>query len=97
LIGLVVGLIIAALLAFPFSLLPPPFGRILPFVGVLLLGYMGVAVFVMRQNDLFSMLSSFSIRAPGSAQVKKKALPDSGNWGEGRTIFWIPVLLSTAE
>jgi uncharacterized protein YacL len=86
LIGLVVGLVIAALLAFPISLLPPPFGRILPFVGVLLLGYMGVAVFVMRQNDLFSMLSSFSIRAPG-AQAKEDGAAGSGNWGEGRTIL----------
>lgn len=86
LLGLVVGLIIAALLAFPFSLLPPPFGRILPFVGVVLLAYMGVAVFVMRQNDLFSMLSSFSIRAPGS-QSKEEGATGSGNWGEGRTIL----------
>jgi uncharacterized protein YacL len=86
LIGLVVGLVIAALLAFPISLLPPPFGRILPFAGVLLLGYMGVAVFVMRQNDLFSMLSTFSIRAPG-AQGKEEGAPGSGNWGEGRTIL----------
>ena len=30
LIGLIAGLIIAALLAFPISLLPPPFGDILP-------------------------------------------------------------------
>ena len=30
--GLTVGLIIAALLAFPISLLPPPFGNVLPFV-----------------------------------------------------------------
>ncbi len=49
LIGLVVGLIIAALLAFPLSLLPSPFGKILPFIGVLLFCYFGVAVFVMRQ------------------------------------------------
>lgn len=53
--GLVVGLIIAALLTFPLSLLPAPFGKILPFVGVLLFGYLGMAVFVMRQTDLFSM------------------------------------------
>ena len=33
--GLVVGLLVAALLAFPLSLLPPPLGQILPFVGVL--------------------------------------------------------------
>jgi uncharacterized protein YacL len=58
LIGLIVGLVIAALLSFPFSLLPSPFGQILPFIGVLLFSYFGVAVFVMRQNDIFTLLRS---------------------------------------
>jgi uncharacterized protein YacL len=54
--GLIAGLLIAALSAFPISLLPSPFGEILPFIGVLIFGYFGVAVFIMRQNDLFSVL-----------------------------------------
>lgn len=54
--GLVVGLIIAALLTFPLSLLPAPLGKVLPFVGVLLFGYLGIAIFVMRQTDLFSLV-----------------------------------------
>jgi uncharacterized protein YacL len=53
--GLVAGLIIAALLTFPLSLLPAPLGKVFPFVGVLLFGYLGMAVFVMRQTDLFSL------------------------------------------
>ena len=60
--GLISGLIIAALLAFPFSMLPDPFRSILPFIGVLVFGYLGVAVFVMRQNDIFSILR---INLPG--------------------------------
>jgi uncharacterized protein YacL len=40
--GLVVGLLTAALLAFPLSLLPNPFGSVFPFVGVVLLTNMGV-------------------------------------------------------
>jgi uncharacterized protein YacL len=58
LVGLIVGLAIAALLAFPLSLLPAPFGEILPFIGALFLGYFGVTVFVMRQRDIFSILLS---------------------------------------
>jgi len=54
--GLVVGLIIAALLTFPLSLLPAPFGKILPFVGVLVFAYFGIAVFVVRQTDLSSLV-----------------------------------------
>jgi uncharacterized protein YacL len=49
-------MIIAALLAFPLSLLPPPFGSILPFIGVLVFSYLGTVVFVMRRNDIFSIL-----------------------------------------
>jgi uncharacterized protein YacL len=55
LIGLIAGLLVAALLSFPLSLLPSPFGNILPFVGVLICAYFGVIVFVMRQNDIFSI------------------------------------------
>lgn len=60
--GLVVGLLIAALLAFPISLLPNPFGSVLPFVGVVLLGYLGVSLFVMRQGDIMSLLSALGGR-----------------------------------
>ena len=61
-IGLIVGLIIAALLTFPISLLPSPFGKILPFIGVVLCGYFGVAIFVMRQQDIFSLVRMFAKR-----------------------------------
>jgi uncharacterized protein YacL len=60
LIGLVVGLLTAALLAFPLSLLPDPFGSVLPFVGVILFAYFGVSLFIMRQGDLMSLFSSLS-------------------------------------
>jgi uncharacterized protein YacL len=54
--GLMAGLVIAALLAFPLSMLPEPFSNVLPFIGVLLFSYLGISVFVMRQNDIFSLL-----------------------------------------
>lgn len=58
LLGLLTGLLIAALLAFPLSLLPSPLGRILPFVGAVAFGYFGVMLFVMRQGDILSLLST---------------------------------------
>ncbi len=60
LFGLIAGLIVAALLAFPLSRLPSPLGEVLPFVGVLVCGYLGVTVFVMRQHDLFNLFSGFT-------------------------------------
>jgi len=82
-VGLLAGLIVAALLAFPISLLPSPFGDILPFVGVLLFGYLGVAVFVTRQNDVFS---AFRATLPGRA-----AAEPTDESGGGR-----PILLDTS-
>jgi uncharacterized protein YacL len=47
-------------------MLPSPFSNILPFVGVLIFSYLGVSVFVMRQNDIFSLLRlNISSRAQG--------------------------------
>ena len=60
--GLVVGLLTAALLAFPLSLLPDPLGSILPFIGVLIFSYFGVSLFVMRQGDIMGLLSAMSGR-----------------------------------
>jgi uncharacterized protein YacL len=54
--GLVVGLIIAALVSLPISLLPSPYGEVLPFIGAILFSYFGVTLFVMRQSDLLGML-----------------------------------------
>lgn len=65
LMGLMAGLIIAALLAFPLSLLPEPFRNVLPFIGVLLFSYLGITVFITRQHDIFSMLR-FSMPGKGS-------------------------------
>lgn len=75
LMGLVSGLVIAALLAFPLSLLPEPFRQILPFIGVVLFGYFGVVVFVMRQKDIFDMFfPRWGMKANGAS-------PDEGGLG----------------
>lgn len=67
LIGLVIGLLTAALLAFPLSLLPSPFGKVLPFIGVLLFGYFGVAVFITRQADVSAILAGITSRREDGA------------------------------
>lgn len=60
--GLVISLIVAALLAFPLSLLPEPFGQVLPIVLAVVMCYLGVAIFSSRQNDIFQVWSSLSNR-----------------------------------
>lgn len=51
-IGLTIGLIISALLAVPLVNLPANWGKILPFVGAVLFGYLGVTIAVLRKNDI---------------------------------------------
>src|SRR5271157_4599 len=79
LIGLVFGLLVAALLAFPLSLLPNPFGKILPFIGVIIFCYFGISIFVMRQTDIGNLLGILtSHREEGAA----------GQWSQqSRTIL----------
>ncbi|MBI4789501.1 MAG: PIN domain nuclease [Chloroflexi bacterium] len=55
-IGLIVGLIIATLTAFPLSLLPDPWKSVLPFLSLILFGYLGAWVMVMRERDFFAIL-----------------------------------------
>lgn len=52
-VGLIVGLIIAALLTIPLSHLPGIFGSLLPFVSVIIFGYLGIIVMVMRKREIF--------------------------------------------
>lgn len=80
-IGLAIGLMIAALLAYPLSLLPNPFGTILPFVGVLVFAYLGMAVMILRQREIFSIF-----RIP-------KYDPNKKEKGEGETEDNDPLML----
>jgi uncharacterized protein YacL len=57
LFGLIVSLVIAGLLAFPLSLLPRPFSQILPIAVAIVLAYLGVVIFISRQNDILSIFS----------------------------------------
>lgn len=78
--GLLIGFLFAALLAFPLSLLPKPFSSILPFVGVIIFGYLGMAVFTYRQDDILNAIISFR----GERQEKNSATP---TWNDERTIL----------
>ena len=87
--GLIAGLLIAALLAFPLSLLPKPFGEVLPFVGVVIFVYFGITLFSMRQTDISNLMGGIgSKREGGSAggwqQVNRTILLDTSVIIDGR-------------
>lgn len=78
-IGLIVGLMIAGLLAYPLSLLPSPFGQILPFLGAVIFSWLGISIFMMRQRDIFSL---FRGRVPG-----RIAAEGAGAQNDGRSVL----------
>jgi len=77
LIGLTIGLITAALLAYPISLLPKPLGSVLPFIAVLLFGYLGIVLFVARQKDLNNLFRSISKGGAKEDKGEKTGLQDT--------------------
>ena len=74
--GLIVGLLAAALVAFPISLLPTPFGQLFPVIAAIVFGYLGATVFIMRQNDIANLWRS---RRQGSG--------DQAGGGSARSIL----------
>jgi uncharacterized protein YacL len=70
-IGLMVGLVIAALLVLPLSRLPSPFGDILPAIGAIVFGYLGITVMILRSEDITDLLGGRWRKQPAAkAEVK---------------------------
>jgi uncharacterized protein YacL len=61
-LGMFLGLVAALLMAFPLSLLPPPFRQVAPFAAAVILCYLSVTVLSLRQNDLGNLLRNFQPR-----------------------------------
>jgi uncharacterized protein YacL len=86
LVGLVIGLIIAALFSIPISFLPAPFSSVLPFVAVLIFGYLGVAIAVTRQGDIREMFS-FTKRGSRSSSTTSQSSSDNSKWQQEKSIL----------
>ena len=86
LIGITIGLIIAAIMAYPLSLLPRPFGQILPLAGLLLFGYLGAVLFVTRRDDFLNLFKNVSNKMPARAKVEseRRVLVDTSAIIDGR-------------
>ncbi len=92
LVGLVIGLILAALLSIPISFLPTPFSSVLPVVVVVLFAYLGITIAVSRQTDLRDVFNSSKRGQRGSSsqgtpakwQQEKSILIDTSVIIDGR-------------
>ncbi len=76
-IGLVLGLMVAALVAIPLAQLPAPFGPILPFIASIVFGYLGAMILVLRQDDLIRLFKKMRPR-PKEAE-REEAAPEAAS------------------
>jgi uncharacterized protein YacL len=88
-IGLVIGLIIAALTSIPLSALDKtfaPWGSLLPIGSLVLFGYLGAWVMVMRERDIYALFTGRLGRDGGSrgATSEKPILLDTSVIIDGR-------------
>lgn len=81
-IGLVVGGVLASLLALPTSLLPNPWGEVLPFVVALAACTLSVFAVVLRKDDLTDLL----LRRDALTNVEDKLLLDTSVIIDGRIV-----------
>jgi uncharacterized protein YacL len=80
-IGLIAGLIIAALATIPIMTLPDPLRSILPFAAAVLFGYLGVVIAVSRQGE-------FRDAIPFLKRAHKSGKDDDGDrWSHDKSIL----------
>lgn len=86
LLGMTIGLIIAAIMAYPISLLPKPFGQIFPLVGLLLFSYLGGVLFVTRRDDFENFFKNRGSKTPSRAkgESERRVLVDTSAIIDGR-------------
>ncbi len=86
LLGMTIGLIIAAIMAYPLSLLPKPFGQIFPLVGLLLFSYLGGVLFVTRRDDFENFFKNRGSKTPSRAkgESERRVLVDTSAIIDGR-------------
>ena len=72
-LGLLVGGLLSALLAWPFSLLPSPWGQILPTVSAILICSLAVVAFVTQKREILAVVGRRSSTVAGLQQRMRKA------------------------
>ncbi|MBX6342298.1 MAG: twitching motility protein PilT, partial [Thermomicrobiaceae bacterium] len=85
-VGLIVGGFIAALLAWPISLLPEPYGQVLPFVSAVAICSLAVTAMVTKKPEIFSLVERRAARQAEvpATPVRDKILLDTSAIIDGR-------------
>jgi uncharacterized protein YacL len=89
-IGLFAGLLIAQLLAYPLSLLPVPWGAILPPLASVLFGYLGLTMLSVRSREVWAFLNDWlgigRSRALIGSGAERQLLLDTSVLIDGRVV-----------
>lgn len=83
-IGLVLGLLAAALVSFPLSFLPWWFGHVLPAVAAILGAYLGISFMMMRRREVGRLLRLPRPDTVGEVPAKPRMLVDTSAIIDGR-------------
>jgi uncharacterized protein YacL len=92
-IGLLAGGLVSTLLAWPISLLPPPFGQILPFVGAVITCSASVVVLVTKKREILGLINRRTVESPPggmpnppASNSRAKILVDTSVIIDGRVV-----------
>lgn len=91
LVGLLLGFIASAITAYPLSLLPKPFGSVMPFVALVLFGYLFSILLASRHEDFLSTFKNVGDKMPargkgGMGEGVRKILVDTSAIIDGRIV-----------
>ncbi len=81
--GLIMGLLVAALLTIPLSLLPGQWGQFSPLVGAVAFGFLGVALLRMHEKEVLTLLGWFT-EHEGATERENLVLLDTSVIIDGR-------------
>ncbi|MCC6905234.1 MAG: PIN domain nuclease [Anaerolineae bacterium] len=89
-VGLIIGLIIAALASLPLSLLPAPYNAVMPVIAAIVFSYFGTSIFAMRRRDIFDLFGGQiaalqgNVANDGGLTASRKVLLDTSVIIDGR-------------
>lgn len=89
LLGGLFGLVTALIMAYPLSLLPRPFGDLVPLGASVLFGYLGIIIFTLRSREIVAAVSTlFGVRRNRllSIQSDRELLLDTSVLIDGRIV-----------
>ncbi len=84
-VGLILGLVVAALLAYPLSFLPWSLGHLLPAIAAIVCGYTGISLLLLRHRELSHFLQTRTLSPVPEAPAREvEYLVDTSTIIDGR-------------